>query len=86
MFQLPRGNLETIFPKVITLHRVKECIGHCDYFRAFELARTHKLDLNLMFDVNPQQFADRCEQVMQSLSKSDYINLLVASLKEELSD
>ena len=60
IFQLPRGNLETVFPKVVTLYRVKDCIDHCDYLKALELARTHKLDLNLLFDLNPRQFVEQC--------------------------
>lgn len=52
---------------------------------AFELARTHKLDLNLLFDINPQQFLEQCEHALRSINKTDYINLFVASLKEEVS-
>lgn len=60
VFQLPRGNLETVYPKTIVLAEVKDCIYSLNYLKALELCRTHKLDLNLLFDIYPQQFMDSC--------------------------
>jgi elongator complex protein 1 len=34
VFQLPRGNLETIYPKIVSLYRVKDCIDHREYLKA----------------------------------------------------
>lgn len=86
IFQLPRGNLEGIYPKTITLLNVRRAIGHLDYLRAFELVRTHKLDMNLLFDLNPEQFIANGEKLLSDIKKVDYISLLIASLKEGVSD
>lgn len=40
----------------------------------------------MLFDLNPQQFVEQCEHALKSIQKIDYINLLIASLKEQLSD
>ena len=56
VFQLPRGNLEGINPKIVTILNVKRAVDELDYLKAFELIRTHKLDMNLLFDINPEQF------------------------------
>ncbi len=57
-----------------------------DFRRAFEICRTNKLDLNLIFDINPAEFIANCKEIMTKLKRSDYINLLIASLKNNLSD
>lgn len=56
VFQLPRGNLEGIYPKVIMINQVQKKIAAKQYSAAFETIRTHKLDFNLLFDLNPDQF------------------------------
>lgn len=56
VFQLPRGNLEGIYPKVIMINLVKKKIEDKHYKDAFEIIRTHKLDFNLIYDINPEQF------------------------------
>jgi len=54
IFQLPRGNLEVVNHRIIFLNKTKKLIDACNYNEAFELCRTNKLDLNLIFDLNPQ--------------------------------
>lgn len=38
------------------LKKVKELIGKNKYLRAFEICRTNKLDLNLIFDIDAKKF------------------------------
>ena len=61
VFQLPRGNLEGIYPKVIMLGKVEHLVREKQYGKAFELVRTHKLDFNLLHDINPEQFESNIE-------------------------
>jgi hypothetical protein len=56
VLQLPRGNLEGIYPKVIMINQVQKKVAVKQYNAAFEIIRTHKLDFNLLFDLNPDQF------------------------------
>lgn len=56
VFQLPRGNFEGIFPKVIMINLVRKHIEGRRYRQAFETIRTHKLDFNLLYDIEPGQF------------------------------
>ena len=57
VFQLPRGNLEAILPKVIAISQVHKLLADKHYRRAFETVRTHKLDFNLLMDLDPLHFA-----------------------------
>ncbi|KAL4476509.1 hypothetical protein ABPG74_010242 [Tetrahymena malaccensis] len=86
VFQLPRGNLETINHRIIFLRKVKKLIDQDQYNTAFELCRTNKLDINVIFDINPKKFTENAQSILTKFKKTDYINLLIAQVKNELSD
>lgn len=50
---MPRGNLEGVTPRIMLLKEVIQLIKDSEYGRAFRLLRQHKLDINLIYDVNP---------------------------------
>ena len=64
VFQLPRGNLEGIYPKVIVIGEVGRLVGKRKYRAAFELIRTHKLDFNLLCDIDPVGFTENIAAVL----------------------
>lgn len=53
---MPRGNLEGIQPRIILLNQVINDIENAEYGKAFRTLRTHKIDINLIYDVNPEKF------------------------------
>ena len=59
MFQVPRGNLEAIYPKIIIINEVESNMKSKEYSKAFSLIRTHKLDFNLLIDLSPQRFINQ---------------------------
>lgn len=56
VLQMPRGNLEGITPRFMLIKEVIELIEDLEYGKAFRLLRTHKIDINLIYDVNPEKF------------------------------
>ena len=85
VFQLPRGNLEGILPKVIAIAQVQKFFSQGHYRRAFETIRTHKLDFNLMTDIDPQQFEKDIKLILKDIKREDFINLLATQTTEGLS-
>ncbi|KRX06033.1 WD40-repeat-containing domain [Pseudocohnilembus persalinus] len=85
VFQASRGNLEGIYPRILLLKKVKELIYEFKYKRAFEICRTHKLDINLIFDCHPQQFIEKSTDLLKQIQLTDYYNIFVQSLQNELS-
>lgn len=53
---MSRGNLEGIYPKVIMIDQVQKHISNKNYSLAFQAIRTHKLDFNLLTDIDPELF------------------------------
>jgi elongator complex protein 1 len=50
---MPRGNLEGIYPRIIVIKKAIEDIENLCYKDAFKSLRQHRIDLNLIYDVNP---------------------------------
>jgi len=57
-----------------------------EYRKAYEILRQQKIDLNLLFDINVDGFLEKGELIVQQVEKVDYLNLLLTSLKDELSN
>lgn len=53
---MPRGNLEGIYPRMLSLSVIKDMLDRYEYNQAFTLMRNHRIDLNLIHDHNPSDF------------------------------
>ncbi|KAI5778207.1 IKI3 family-domain-containing protein [Geopyxis carbonaria] len=83
VLQMPRGNLETIFPRALVLAGTRKNIQSRDYRAAFLACRDHRVDLNLLHDYMPQQFFECIETFVKQVKKIDYIDLFLSQLREE---
>ncbi|PUU75037.1 IKI3 family-domain-containing protein [Tuber borchii] len=81
--QMPRGNLETIYPRVLVLAGVRRSIEAKDYLPAFLACRNHRVDLNIIHDHAPRQFIERVELFIDQVKKIEYIDLFLSQLREE---
>mgnify|MGYP000459602763 CR=1 FL=1 len=80
---MPRGNLEGIYPRLIVLHKVIEDIEAKKYGKAFKALRQHKIDINLIYDVNPELFLANVPLFVAEVQKVDYLNLFINSLVDD---
>lgn len=83
VLQAPRGNLETIFPRILVLMEVRKNITNKRYDLAFALCRVHRIDLNILHDFSPEQFFDCLKLFVEQLKKVEYLDLFLSGLKEE---
>ena len=81
--QMPRGNLETIYPRALVLAGVRQSITDRDYKKAFLTCRTHRVDMNILYDYAPVQFMRDVETFIKQVKKMEYIDLFLSSLSEE---
>ena len=51
---MPRGNLETICPRALVLSSVRGSLDQLKFREAFITMRKHRINLNLIYDHNPQ--------------------------------
>lgn len=83
VLQMPRGNLEGIYPRIIMLKEIIALIEAREYGKAFRLLRQHKIDINLIYDVNPEKFMSNISKFVSEVKQVDYLNLFINSLNEE---
>ncbi|TIC74349.1 IKI3-domain-containing protein [Wallemia mellicola] len=83
VLQMPRGNLETIAPRPLVLQNVKRDVDRGDYRNAFIACRKHRIDMNIIFDHNPQAFFDRLSTFIDQIPEVDHLNLFLTGLRTE---
>lgn len=83
VLQMPRGNLETIFPRAMVVAGIRKLIDALDYGKAFAFCRSQRVDMNILYDHKPQQFLANVDLFLVQLKDVTSIDLFLSSLKEE---
>lgn len=81
VLQMPRGNLETIYPRAMVVAGVRQLIEEKDYSRAFSNCRTHRVDMNILYDHKPHQFLDHVGLFLDQLREVTDVDLFLSSLR-----
>lgn len=83
VLEAPRGNLETICPRIMVLSAIRKFIKQKNYKDAFITCRTHRIDLDILHDYDPELFFNNVETFITQISKVEYLDLFVSCLHEE---
>ncbi|KAK6199389.1 RNA polymerase II Elongator subunit [Scheffersomyces amazonensis] len=83
VLEAPRGNLETICPRIMVLSGVRKFIKQLKYKEAFLACRTHRIDLDLLHDYDPELFFSNIEIFINQIKKVEHLDLFVSCLHEE---
>lgn len=78
---MPRGNLETIFPRAMVVAGIRDLIEEKNYGRAFSYCRTQRVDMNILYDHKPEQFLANVGLFLDQLAKVSYIDLFLSALQ-----
>jgi elongator complex protein 1 len=78
---MPRGNLETIWPRAMVLAGIRMLIDEKNYKRAFAHCRTQRVDMNILYDHAPEQFMANLGLFIDQVKKITYIDLFLSSLR-----
>ncbi|XP_066271077.1 elongator complex protein 1-like [Branchiostoma lanceolatum] len=83
ILQMPRGNLETFHPRTLVLGLVQKMIDSHQFLEAFLIMRKHRVNLNLLCDLNPKMFLSCVREVVTQLRDINYLNLFLTELRED---
>ncbi|KOX68903.1 Elongator complex protein 1 [Melipona quadrifasciata] len=83
VLQMPRGNLECIQPRTLSLHIIGYHLDNCDYLSAFDLMRRQRINLNLIYDHNPEKFIENANKFVNQISKVSWLSLFLSELTDE---
>jgi elongator complex protein 1 len=81
VLQMPRGNLETIFPRAMVVAGIRKLIEALDYERAFAFCRTQRVDMNILYDHKPEQFLANTGLFLEKVRDTSNIDLFLSSLR-----
>ncbi|RLV91418.1 Elongator complex protein 1 [Spathaspora sp. JA1] len=83
VLEAPRGNLETICPRIMVLSAIRQFISHKQFKQAFLACRTHRIDLDILHDYDPELFFNNIKLFVGQIEKVEYLDLFVSCLHEE---
>ena len=81
VLQMPRGNLETIYPRAMVVAGIRKLIEDKNYKKAFTNCRTQRVDMNILYDHAPEQFLSNVPLFIDRVKKISYIDLFLSSLR-----
>lgn len=79
--QMPRGNIETIYPRALVLAGIRTFIDRKNYRSAFLACRSQMVDMNILHDYAPGQFMDNIPLFIDQVKNIDYIDELLSRLR-----
>lgn len=83
VLQMPRGNLETIYPRVMVVAGIRKSVGELNYRGAFIACQNHQVDLNILYDDDPGLWKGNVEKFIDQLKKPSWLDEFIQKLKEE---
>ncbi|XP_065088523.1 elongator complex protein 1 [Ochlerotatus camptorhynchus] len=83
VLQLPRGNLEVIAPRILSLCLVADHLNALEYLKAFDILRKERINLNLLVDHNPQLFLSNLDCFLQEITNVNWLNLFISDLQNQ---
>ena len=83
VLQMPRGNLETIYPRALVLAGIRDNINNKNYKTAFLGCRNQRVDMNILHDHASQQFLSNVSLFIDQVKKVEHIDLFLSQLREE---
>uniref|UniRef100_A0A7S1PEA9 Elongator complex protein 1 n=1 Tax=Percolomonas cosmopolitus TaxID=63605 RepID=A0A7S1PEA9_9EUKA len=84
VLQMPRGNLEGIYPRALVLSHVNYLLHREDYKLAFHNVRKYKIDMDFMIDQNPEKFETNVEKFIRALDNVNDVNLFLTNISNEI--
>uniref|UniRef100_A0A336MED4 Elongator complex protein 1 n=1 Tax=Culicoides sonorensis TaxID=179676 RepID=A0A336MED4_CULSO len=81
ILQLPRGNLETIHPRILSLNMIKKLLDNKSYRLAFDIMRKERINLNLLVDHNPNVFLESIDTFVNDIDNIQWINVFLTELQ-----
>ena len=83
VLQMPRGNLETICPRILVLAGVRQHIDEKDWKAAFLACRVHQVDMSVIHDYRPDLFFEEIPNFIGQVKKISWIDDFLSKIREE---
>lgn len=82
ILQLPRGDIEIIRPRILTIDAFQMLLNNKNYKQAFNLIREDRINPNIIVDVNPENFLENIKNVIENIDM-DLLNSFIIDIEDE---
>lgn len=82
VLQLPRGNLETISCRLISIDILDKLLSQQKWEEAIRFIRIEKLNSNLLFDLNSARFLDNVSKFVEGVKTINELNAICLEFEE----
>lgn len=79
--QMPRGNIETIYPRALVLAGIRTFIDRKNYRSAFLACRSQMVDMNILHDYAPEQFMGNIQLFVDQVKNIEFIDEFLSRLR-----
>lgn len=83
ILQMPRGNLETIYPRALVVAGIRQHLDDKNFRAAFLACQNHQVDMNIIHDYRPALFMNNITLFIEQVRKVSRIDLFLSKLSEE---
>lgn len=83
ILQMPRGNLEAIHPRTLLISKIKSEIDDRNYREVIETMRKHRINMNILFDHNPEAFLNNLADFVKYVQEPNLLNLFLSELNDD---
>ncbi|KIW95354.1 uncharacterized protein Z519_03938 [Cladophialophora bantiana CBS 173.52] len=83
VLQMPRGNLETVYPRLLVLSGIRRHLKQEDYLAAFLACQTHQVDMNILYDYDPDTFLSNVPKFIDQLRTPSRVDGFLSKLRDE---
>ncbi len=80
---MPRGNIELVHPRTLVISKLKSDIDQMKYLQSVETMRKHRVNMNILYDHNPQKLLDNLSEFVRQVDSPNLINLFLTELNDE---
>ncbi|KAI0030870.1 IKI3 family-domain-containing protein [Vararia minispora EC-137] len=80
VLQMPRGNLETIYPRPMVMAVVRTDVARGEYRKAFVACRKHRIDLASLVEQDFDRFVTDVPVFVRQVNEVEYLNLFLTSI------
>ena len=83
LLTLPRGNLEAVYPRALTLDALTAALCVGEWARAYRTCRANRVDFNLLYDIDRVEWVEEgAERMVRDVAGVDELNLFISSVVE----
>ncbi|KAK7601870.1 hypothetical protein V9T40_009311 [Parthenolecanium corni] len=83
LMETERGNLETIVPRPFSIFQMEEKLKSSQYFEAFKMLRKQRINLNVLFDHDPDEFLKNIKTIIGDVSDSTCLLNFITELEDD---